>query len=337
MTIWGTHLSQNFVVFDCPPCRWGKCTSCALVNKPVPRKDTNSLLEVELLAQVNHTRDLLLERRGTVTKVIMSNNGSMLDTATFPHRVLVEAIRAAKLSVDRLDTICIESRPEYATESKLLSLLKVINEAPETRFSHGTSNTRLEIGIGVEVFDDDLRNNVLHKGLTALQWAQFLKLAIKLRVAVKMYFMLKPLPQQTTGDAIQDIHSAITFLHEFLSSQSEFYGYHQQELSSLLSIHVNPTFVPRGSVAIDKDNPQGIHSCFLEGTYKPPSLYDLACALRPAEGMGFSVYAGVWDEGLAEPGGSFLDYPGSEDAVRVFKEFNQSQDYSLLDKLISCS
>jgi hypothetical protein len=58
----------------------------------------------------------------------------------------------------------------------------------------------------------------------------------------------------------------------------------------------------------------------------------VASAAKHARGKPLSIFIGLFDEGLAVEGGSFLRQ-GDEGIVKELERFNRTQDYDILDRL----
>ena len=87
-------------------------------------------------------------------------------------------------------------------------------------------------------------------------------------------------------------------------------------------MHLNVTYVAFGTL---------LETAFKKGQYKPPYLEDVRRAVLHAEGKGISIYVGLFDEGLAVIGGSFIR-EGDEPLRDKLEQFNMTQDFSLLKK-----
>jgi hypothetical protein len=86
-------------------------------------------------------------------------------------------------------------------------------------------------------------------------------------------------------------------------------------------MHSNPTYVAAGT-------PLAV--AFRDGGLEPPRLDTLRRAALAARGRRISIYLGLYDEGGAVAGGSFVR-PGDEALLARLERFNASQDYALLD------
>lgn len=293
-----------FVVFYTQACRWSRCLGCNLPSK----MSQHHVGYRDLMAQIDHlfAHPEVAARSESLRKVIVSNNGSVLDEATFSSTALIYLIAKLNLHLPRLAVLSLETRVEYVDTAELEFISRALQE--------GETPTSLELAIGFEAFDERLRNQIFRKGLTLAQFETLCRTAAKYRFRLKCYFMQKPVPGMTDADGIRDIHLAI----EYLAQQARACGV-------ALNLHLNPTYVAYGTVLEDQ---------FRRGEYTPPRLVDVAHAALPAEGQPLTVFLGLSDEGLACEGGSFLR-PGEEGIVRELEDFNRTQDYAHLRAVIA--
>jgi len=293
-----------FVVFYTQACRWSQCVGC---NLPA-RMSARHVGFRSLMAQVDHLFDdpEIRERASQLRKVIVSNNGSVLDEATFSSTALIYLIAKANLHLPHLDVLCLETRVEYVDPPELEFMARALRE--------GESPTALELAIGFEAFDDHLRNEVFRKGLNLPQFESLVQTVARHGFRLKCYFMQKPVPQMSDEAAIRDVHAAI----DYLSGLARATGVP-------INLHLNPTYVAFGTP---------LEASFRRGEYTPPRLPDVARALLRAEGTPITVFAGLSDEGLACEGGSFIR-PGDEPWVQCLEAFNRTQDYRELRAILA--
>ena len=291
-----------FIVFYSQACRWSRCLSCNL-----PSKMSREHVDYKsLMAQIDHVfRDReVASRQGSIRKVIVSNNGSILDQATFSSTALVYLLAKLNLNLPNLAVVSIETRPEYVEIAELEFIARVLAE--------GDTPTHLEITIGFEAFDDHIRNDVYDKGLSLEAFERLMHKMAPYGYGLKCYFMQKPVPGITDAEAVADIQNAIEYLRRIAA-----------ENGIAVNMHLNPTYVAAGTM---------IEQAFREHRYTPPLLRDVAAAARRARGEPVSVFIGLTTEGLAVEGGSPIR-EGDEDLVKQLERFNRTQDYDILDRI----
>lgn len=307
-----THFFQEtheglvlFVIFFTQACRWMRCTGCTLPS-------TSALRHIDFGDIMDQTHKIFTEpdvlaRAHEIRKVIVSNQGSVLDEVTFPTSALIHFVAKCNKHLPNMSVLTLESRPEYVDDVELDILARALDE--------GKTPTTLEIAVGVEVFDNDIRNLVFGKGLRLKTLDELIVRLAKHGFRLKCYFMFKPVIDEhmTREQAVHDIHEAIRYLSDLLDRVP----------GSAISIHLNPTYAARGT-------PLAI--AFTEGKYTPPYLSDVVRAVRFGKDRGIPIFVGLNEEGLAVEGGSFIRL-GDDDFVRTLNEFNKTQDYSLFKHL----
>jgi radical SAM enzyme (TIGR01210 family) len=289
-----------FLVFFTQACRWAKCLGCNLPSKV----SLTHIGFMDIMKQTNFVFMNLLSDRQKIElkKIILSNNGSVLDEETLSTTALLYFISQMNIHCPDIRVLTIESRAEYVDRAELETIHRTIQE--------GDTPTDLEIAIGFEAFDDKIRNEHFKKGLPLEVVENLADMISQYKFRLKAYFMLKPVPNLSEKDAIEDIKAGI----HYLDSLAKKYNIE-------INMHLNPTFASKGTPLAE---------AFKAGTFVPPLLESVKQAVRASEGTRISVFAGLNDEGLAVPGGSFIR-PGDEALIDLLEKFNRTQDYSLLE------
>lgn len=295
-----------FVVFYTQACRWSRCLGCNL-----PSKVSQEHVDFKfLMQQVDHlfTDARVQSRFQDIRKVIVSNNGSVLDEDTFSSTALMYLIARLNLHVPNLSMLCMESRPEYVDMAELEFISRALAE--------GDTPTGLEIAIGFEAFNDHIRNDLFDKGLTLGAFESLARKLASYNFSLKCYFMQKPVPGISDDEAVADIINAIDYLSSVAS-----------DLGTHINMHLNPTYVATGTA---------LESAFQAGDYMPPRLEDVARAAGAARDKNLTIFIGLSDEGLALPGGSFLR-PDNQWMIEPLEKFNRTQDFAILDEICQSS
>lgn len=288
-----------FIVFYTQACRWSRCLDCNLPSK-------SSRFHVgfkALVAQVDRVfaDPEVVQQRTRIRKLIVSNNGSVLDQETFSSTALMYLMAKINLNLPNLAILTIETRAEYVEPAELEFLARALEE--------GDTPTQLELAVGFEAFDDRIRNDLFNKGLRLEVFEGLVRKIAPYRYRLKCYFMQKPVPGISDEEAVLDICSAIAYLSDIA-----------HEHGVRINMHLNPTFVAFGTP---------LEQSFRNGEYTPPRLIDVARAALHAETTNISVFIGLYDEGLAVEGGSFLR-DGETELVRALELFNKTQDFNIL-------
>jgi radical SAM enzyme (TIGR01210 family) len=244
------------------------------------------------------------KRSHEIKKVIVSNNGSVLDEDTFSSTAFMYLIAKLNLNVPFLSTLCLETRPEYVEPAELEFIARALSE--------GDTPTGLEIAIGFEAFDDHIRNDIFDKGLTLNVFESLAQKLASYHFSLKCYFMQKPVPGISDEEALEDICKAIGYLNRV-----------SDETGVNINMHLNPTYAAAGTA---------LETAFKAGDYQPPRLEDVARAALQARDKNISIFIGLSDEGLALPAGSFLR-PDNQWMIEPLEQFNRTQDFTLLEKI----
>jgi len=303
---WFQHPPEGltlFLVLLTKRCQWARCIGCSLprlgVEEPIGFGD--------LFQQTDYVFRYLLSpaQKTQLTKIILSNNGSVFDERTLSTTALLYFVAQMNLHCPNIKVLSLETRAEHVELDELLVLERAIHEGP--------TPTALEIAIGFEAFDSTLRNQVFKKGLSLETFEKLTAMLAAHGFSLKCYFMLKPVPNLSDEAAIGDIHEAIRYLDQIARRESV-----------VVNMHLNPTYVAVGSE---------LAAHFEAGTYRPPTLLDTCRAVLPARDTAVSVFVGLNDEGLAVPGGSFLR-PEEAELVEPIERFNETQDFSILERIV---
>jgi len=291
-----------FVVFFTQACRWSRCLGCNL-----PSMVSQDHIPYRLLMQQvdNLFADPQVQsQRRQIKKMIISNNGSVLDEATFSSTALMYLIAQLNLNLPNLSILTMESRPEYVDTEELEFISRALAE--------GDTPTLLEIAIGFEAFDDHFRNEVFDKGMTLEGFEGLVRKMAPYGFHLKCYFMQKPVPEMDDAQSVADIEMAIDYISRIASTHK-----------IAINIHLNPTYVAAGTA---------LETAFKAGRYQPPRLEDVAKAALQAKGKNISIFIGLSDEGLAVAGGSFINSQNRE-LIEPLEAFNRSQDFNILSAI----
>jgi hypothetical protein len=211
-------------------------------------------------------------------------SGSLFNSDEVPEEaqaVLIE--RAARVPGAR--RILVETRPEYATHTRL------------ARARAAAGDVRLEVAIGLESADDDIRERRICKGFT---WESFERAAGRVRahdIDLLVHLLLKPID---TGEreAIEDLVTSA-----------------ERVFALGARVGLQPCFVA-------PDTP--VERAFEAGSYRPPWLWSVVEVVERIAPRG-PVYVGLSDEGMG-PQRSAHNCGTCDGAVTAaLTEFNRTQ------------
>jgi radical SAM enzyme (TIGR01210 family) len=257
----------------------------------------------DIMSQVDFTfRNLLSsDQKLELRKIILSNNGSVLDEVTLPTTALMYFVTQMNLHCPNIKVLTLETRPEYVDEAELEVLARAIEE--------GDTPTTLEVAIGFEAYDERIRNDVFQKGLSLEKVERMAGMLARQQFGLKAYLMLKPIPDMTEEEGVEDSIRGV----EFFDSLAKRHGVD-------VNVHLNPTYAAVGTP---------LERAFKAGAFTPPKIESVMKVAKASEEASVSLFLGLYDEGLAVEGGSFRE-PGDDEAVAKLEAFNRTQDYGLL-------
>ncbi|MBN1798689.1 MAG: hypothetical protein JW822_08930 [Spirochaetales bacterium] len=288
-----------FAVFYTQACRWAQCLGCNLPS----RMSEHHIGYHNIIKQVDFIFNSVLsgEQKNQLKKIIISNNGSILDEQTFSTTALIYFIAQMNIHCPNISVLSMETRPEYVDINELEVLARAIRE--------GSTPTDVELAVGFEAFDDKIRNDFYKKGLDLKVFEKMAGMMSAYHFKLKVYFMLKPVPGISEQDAVLDVVNGINYLDDLARTY---------KLD--INMHLNPTYAAYGTP---------LEAAFKKGEYAPPTLESVRETVLQAEGKSISIFVGLNDEGLATPGGSFIRR-GDGELIKKLDKFNMTQDYGLL-------
>jgi hypothetical protein len=281
------------------PCRYGRCTFCGLPamssgGELVSHKDIEKQIDFILAGYT-------AEQLNTVNKVSIYTASSSLDQECLPTRSLMYL--ALKISdFPELKLVSLETRPEYAEDWELKSLKNVLGPQID-----------LEVGIGYETHNPELRNKILQKGLSRQELLNLLQLLSINNCLLKAYLMIKPHFSLSEEEGIIEAFNGLKELAEL-----------QEKYKVKTTVHLNPTYIAENcSLTAD----------MIKFGYQPPEISSILEVVAKAKELKLQVYIGLDDEGIAVEGGTFRDTGFDRKiAKEAMLDFNKHQDIDLLLK-----
>jgi radical SAM enzyme (TIGR01210 family) len=270
-------------------CSWARasgCTMCGYFNDSLwkPLSPSDLLTQFTTAMKSYHNEPLV--------KIFTS--GSFLDPQEIPLHVQQNILKKLAKTTKK---ISVESRPEYITEKTLSSLRSLLD------------GITLELGIGLETTNDDLRAKAINKGFTFQDYATAVTTAKKHSCSIKTYLLVKP-PFITEQAAIDDCIQSIQQI---------------RDLTDIISL--NPTNVQRRTV---------VEYLWKRQHYRPPWLWSIMTILQQGKTLAPRVYLKCDIAGGGSSRGAHNCKLCNTRFLQSIAEFSLSQDISLLDGL-SCS
>ena len=268
-----------FLVLYGPKCRYktekGGCSGC---NLPTVSSSNTIPNHKDIVEQIDNTflKQLSNAEKDSIKELILSNNGSILDPKTISQNTLEYVIITIIQHCKNLKKMILETRIDNYSDFEQLKVLynkvKSIN-----------NDIEIELAIGFEIFDDDLRNGYYKKGLDKEVLEKKLKSLTNINVSLKIYLMYKAVPDKymNIDDSIQDINNA-----------SEYFSKLATKYNAKLNLHISPTYLATGT-QLYKDFKNGLYTPLttqdIQKLFKELIIYD-----------NLSYYISMNDEGLAD-------------------------------------
>ncbi len=209
-------------------CRWGRCLMCGFPKFSVGEED--------LRRQIDYAFRMA-EKKGSKPEILkIFTSGSFFDDNEIPSSFREYVY--SKVEDEKMKKLIVESRPEFVFSC----------DAFDRKFE-------LEVGIGLETSNDEVRELCVNKGFTFEDFSRAAKFLIECGARVRTYLLLKP-PFLSEGEAVEDC------LRSILECA---------RLSSTIS--VNPVYVPKNSY---------IEKLWSAGIYRPPWLWSAVEVLKKA-------------------------------------------------------
>ena len=268
----GVAGARLMVILRAPGCafarRTGGCTNCGFWQHltsdgaPVPDDAYVSQLRAALEAHAEVLAD--------VVELDLFCSGSLLCDGEVSPEARRRLLALAADRLPALRAVLVESRPEYISPEALRPLIQAL----------AGSAARLEVGIGLESADREIREERIRKGFTLEQFEAAARALSSCgpRVGLLVYLLLKPLG---TGDAeaALDVLRSGRYLNDLA-----------RELGLAVRIALEPTFVPEQTELYEE---------LVAGRYAPPSLWLVAAVTRKLrEEFDLPVHVGLSSEGL---------------------------------------
>ena len=229
----GKIVDAFVVILRSPGCYWSKqsgCLMCGYNNDCLP-----SVTSENLITQFEKA----MEKYQGQQYIKIYNSGSFFDSGEIDAETQEKILAIAGKNAEK---VLIESRPEFVNQKTL-----------DRTFKHVK---KLEIAIGLETANDEIRCQSINKGFKFTDFERAAKLARENKASIRTYLILKP-PYITEGDAIADALESIKIAGP---------------LSDVIS--VNPMNIQNYTV---------VEGLWRKNLYRPPWLWSLLEVLKNAD------------------------------------------------------
>lgn len=255
------------VILNTTRCRY-HCSFCVL---PLDSR-TGLTTADEVIRQFSFVLSEMRHGLGTLDRLTLSNDGSVLDASTLPGEALYE-IAGAVEELRRVRTLVLETRLEFVV--------------PQVLDQVRAANRRVAIDIltGFETWDDRIRSHILGKRERRETFLRQLDEVAAASAQLTAYVLFKPDPRMTDADAVDEAERSINFLREEC-----------RQRALPLTIRLNPMYVAAGSPWAERAAATG---------YEPPKLSDVLSLAERKRSEGVGMYIGLATEDLESAGGSY--------------------------------
>ena len=283
-------------------CEWALssdagCSMCGYVQD----SHIQDVLPEQIIKQFDHAiNGKLNEIEGDEQNYVLKifNSGSFFDDDEINENV--RAYIYDKISgINKIKEVVVESRVEFITKEKLLILKQALD------------GKHVEIGIGLETVDDNVRNRYINKGLVYKDFLNAVQSCKENDIGVKAYLLLKP-PFLNEQSAIDDCVKTIKTLIDL----------------KVNTISINPVNIQKGTL---------VEYLWYQKRYRPPWYYSLFKCLKKAikqeDLKSIRVVSDPSGSGTKRGIHNCLKRECNENMKEILNQFVLSQDISELEKL----
>lgn len=268
----------------------GGCTMCSYLldgtNQPVTSE--------QLVNQFQHGYAKLSNETAPIS-VKLYTSGSLFDPDEVPFEARREIFGIIARDT-RVHEVVLESRPEYITDESI----------SETRRELG--DRQVEIGIGLESSNDDIRIICVNKGFAKSEFQKALLTAQVHDIGIRAYILVKP-PFLTERDAIIDASKSIIDAAEM----------------GVNTISLNPVNVQKYTL---------VEKLWRRGDYRPPWLWSVVEILkRSRQEIKKSINIICDPVGGGKRRGAHNCRACDENVIQAIREFSLTQNVDVLGNL----
>jgi radical SAM enzyme (TIGR01210 family) len=218
------------IVLRSKGCFWSRNSGCLMCG--YDNDCLSSVTPEDLVSQFEHA----MGQHTNQPYMKIYTSGSFFD----PEEIEVDTQkRILKIAGQKASRILVESRPEFVTVENLDTANDLVD--------------KLEVAIGLETADDDIRTRCVNKGFLFSDYQKACDILLKNNASIRTYLLLKP-PYLTEGESISDVKKSVERVGEMSRT-----------------ISVNPVNVQRGTI---------VEKLWKRNYYRPPWLWSLVEVLR---------------------------------------------------------
>lgn len=290
----GQTQKRLMIVFKTPFCRklieQERCFICGFDAHSSGVKNPH----YNLLSQFKFLKDLI--KKNKIEHIDILSSGSILDEKQINYQQVLKLIKTIK-KIKQIKSILIEGRAEFCNLEKVKQIKQILGEI------------KLEYGIGLEVWSDYIRNEILRKDLELKDYINCLKRLTQLGVGICTY-VLAGYPKLSLKKSLTETKNSIIKIVNLYKK------YHCQGRIALFPIFIAPN--------------TPLETLYNQGKYQLVNLQDiLKILLEIKEKINlkeYPIFVGLDDESLANK--IFLKPPKLKEKIALKKiiKFNSTQE-----------
>ncbi|MCD1295625.1 TIGR01210 family radical SAM protein [Methanocella sp. CWC-04] len=278
----GVPVKCYTIIFQTRGCYWGQkggCTMCGYIYDSASIPPSTE----DLIAQFDSVADRIGEG---VVKIFTS--GSFFDVREIPESVREHILTRLNEITDK---VIIETRPEFVTDKTMVSSKALVDN--------------MEVAIGLETSNDDIRINSINKNFLFKDFVRASETAKAHGVTTKAYLMMKP-PFISEKDALDDMVKSVMDAAPYAPT-----------------ISINLCNVQRGTL---------VDELFYRKAYRPPWLWSIVEVIKRVHGKTGSV---IMSDPLAAGASRGPHNCGKcdSDFANAIRKYSMTQDISAFDDL----
>jgi len=263
-------------------CSWNRCVMCGYFAEHADAERDDLKRQFEIIERS------FPEEEEFALKIFTS--GSFFDEREIPENLRREILQRCS-EHENLRRVVVESRPEFIKEDVLKESISIFPE--------------LEVAIGLESSDDEVRRICINKGFTFQDFLRASETLKKCGAKLRVYLLLKP-PFLSERRAIEDVLNSIS------------------SIPWASTISINPLSVHRGTL---------VERLYWRGEYRPPWLWSVVEVLKNAEKKA-NIISDPTGGGSKRGAHNCGECDG--DGLKEIKEFSLKQDESVFQKDCRC-
>lgn len=266
VSICGLKSQRLMVVLRTSGCAYDQnnlgCTMCDFKMHSIDKNQVNTSVLVD---QLKYALDQAMFGGDDVCQVDLLTLGSFLHDQEVPEESRI-ALFTNLSQIKGLRKIVIESRSPYVSAKRLRALKDCLD-----------GNVELELGLGVETSSENLRNNVLRKGLADSEIRRVIDVCAENEIGFMAYLLIGTM----TLNSKEAVHDAVR--------SAEYVAKLCRNRDVSFRIAFEPVFITHNT-KLEED--------FLRGDYSLINLWEVVEVIKRSAHLG-TIFVGLSDEGLS--------------------------------------